>query len=270
MSEPKVTLFLVALISAFLAGGESVAGPPTTVPLAIVSHFPVLPAEIDGHKVRLLFDLGGDSLTLTRATLDEVGITPTGPARRGMDVKGNVTESPTFNVPRLRIGRAIFTNIAGLVDDVHGASNYGAQGFIGPSPFARYRIVLDYRDGKMTLIPPISADIVGAGCLGTAVPFVGGIAKAQTDFGDLTLVWDTGFPFSAIRKARIDQMRAKVVSNAVRTKLFRLNNVDFGPLELRPLVFSEPPGVDGFIGANFFAQHVVCFDFPGQRILIQR
>lgn len=252
------------------AGSETIAAQRTTVRLAIVSHYPVFPAEIDGHKVRLLFDLGGGSLALTRAILNEIGIAPSGSAQRRMDIKGRVTESRTFKVPHLRIGAAVFTNVAGLVDDVHHAPRYGAQGFIGPSPFDAYRIVLDYRNGEMTLIPPGSTRIRRAGCLGTAVSMAGDVSKAQTDFGDLTLVWDTGFPFSAVRKARIDQTQAKVVNHAVRTELFRLNGVNFGPLELRLIVFSEPPGVDGFIGANFFAKHTVCLDFPDKRILIRR
>jgi len=102
------------------------------------------------------------------------------------------------------------------------------------------------------------------------VPFPESVAKAQTDFGDLTLVWDTGAGVSIVRRARIDPTRMKIVHDAVLTKLFRLNGVDFGPLEFRIVEFSEPPGVDGFIGGNFLAKHVGCLDFPGKRLLIQR
>jgi hypothetical protein len=269
MNSLKIGLFLLMLSPALLASSEPIAPQPATVPLAIVHDYPILAADIDGHKVRLIFDLGGDSLALTRTTLDEIGIAPTGPAQRGMDVKGNTTESRTFEISRLRIGGAVFRRVTGRID-AHDPARFGAQGYIGPSVFATYRIVLNYPGGKMTLIPAGTLDIERAGCVGAAVPFRDGVAKAQTDLGDLTFAWDTGFPFSAIRKARVDQMHAKVVNHALRTQRFRLNNVDFGPLELRPFDFSEPPGVDGFIGANFFEQHVVCIDFPGHRILVQQ
>lgn len=268
MSQPTACLFSVTLISALVIGTDAIAGQPATVPLAIVHNSPNFSAEIDGHKVRLWFYLGADaSLTLSGATLDELGIKPTGPGRRFMDVKGNKLEARTFNVARLRIGTAVFTAISGVVD-VH-APPLG-QGYIGPSLFAAYQIILDYRGGKITLIPPGTQLTESDSCRGAPVPFPEGVSKAQTDFGDLTLVWDTGAGVSFIRKSRIDQGQTKVVNQTVLTEHFRLSGVDFGPLAFRLIDFSEPPSVDGFIGANFFAKHVVCLDFPRKRLRIQR
>jgi hypothetical protein len=45
--------------------------------------------------------------------------------------------------------------------------------------------------------------------------------------------------------------------------------IDFGPLQFAVEDLSLPPGFDGFIGYNFFAHHVVCMDFPGNRLLIR-
>jgi hypothetical protein len=108
-----------------------------------------------------------------------------------------------------------------------------------------------------------------------AVPFLpewdgAPVTKAQTDLGDLTFVWDTGAPISIIRKARIEETHTQAVNQVIRTERFFLNGTDFGPLELRPLEFSQPAGTDGFVGTNFFAQHVVCVDFPGKRFLIRQ
>ena len=264
----KVGLFAMVLCSSLLGSRAAIAAQPTTVPL--VNHGPTLSADIGGHKVRLMFDLGNAAaLALPHATLDVLGITPTGPGRKFMGFKGDTVESRSFEVPRLSIGSAVFMNVTGI-EDFHDQASYGAQGFIGPSLLVAYRVVLDYRGGKMTLIPPEARHIEQAGCLGTAVATPDGVAKAQTDFGDLVLVWDTGAGVSFIRKSRIDPKHAKVVNDAVRAQHFRLNGVDFGPLGFRLIEFSEPPGVDGFIGGNFFARHVVCLDFPGKRILIQR
>jgi len=33
--------------------------------------------------------------------------------------------------------------------------------------------------------------------------------------------------------------------------------------------YTEPAGTDMYIGYNFFAEHTVCIDFPGNRFLIQ-
>jgi Aspartyl protease len=275
MSQSNFARCVIMLSGALLGSGGAIAGQPTTVPLALVRNYPILSADVDGHTVRVMFDLGGDaSLTLTRAALSELGIKPTGPGHRFMDVKGNILESRTFEVPRLRIGSAVFTHVTGSVDvraPSYPATQVGQLGYIGPSLFAGYRIVLNYQGGKMTLIPPGTQHIERAGCIGTAVPSPpDGVAKAQTDFGDLALVWDTGGAVSVVRSARIDQTRTKVVNHAVLTQHFRLNGVEFGPLEFRLIEFSEPPGVDGFIAGNFFDKHVVCLDFPGKRLLIRQ
>jgi hypothetical protein len=44
---------------------------------------------------------------------------------------------------------------------------------------------------------------------------------------------------------------------------------EIGPQDLRPHEFEEPAGVDGFVGAIFFANHVVCVDFPNRRLLVR-
>jgi Aspartyl protease len=199
------TLILVTLILAFLAGNAASPGQPATVPLAPAQRD--FSADIGGHNVRLWFDLGADaSLTLSPATLDELRIKPTGPGHRFMDVKGNTLESRTFEVSHLRIGSAVFTNVPGIVD-VH-APPLG-EGYVGPSLFAKYRVVLDHRESKMTLIPPETPRIEQAGCIGTAVESLDGASKVQTDFGDLILVWDTGAGVSFIRKSRIDDAHAR-------------------------------------------------------------
>jgi hypothetical protein len=280
MSRSKIRQIVTLLLGALL--GIEVADAavrPVTVPLELSGNYPIISADIDGHKVRLMFDLGEDSaLVLTRATLKELRIAVTEAGRTITDVKGNTMQSPIFKIPHLRIGGASFTNISGRVDahdPTYQSAHVGQQGYVGPSLLGAYRIVLDYRAGKMTVIPPGTQRIERAGCTGTVVPFLpewegAPVTKAQTDFGDLTFVWDTGAPVSIIRKSRIEETQAKVVNQVIRTERFSLNDTDFGPLEFRPLEFSQPPGTDGFIGTNFFAQHVVCVDFPGNRFLIRK
>jgi hypothetical protein len=53
------------------------------------------------------------------------------------------------------------------------------------------------------------------------------------------------------------------------SRRFELGGTDFGPLELRLFDFGEPAEADGFVGANFFATHVVCVDFPNSRFLVR-
>jgi hypothetical protein len=280
MSRSRAGSIVTLLLECALLGNDAVAAAsrPAAVPVDLVDNYPIISADIDGHKVRLMFDLGEDSaLVLTRTTLEELKIAPTGPSHAIADVKENTIESPTFKVPRLRIGGVSFTNVSGRIDahdPSYQSSHVGQQGYIGPSLLDGYQIVLDYRAGKMTLIPPGTRRIERAGCSGAVVPFLpewegAPVTNAQTDFGDLTFVWDTGAPISIIRKALIQEPHTKAANQVIRTERFLLNGTDFGPLDLRPLEFSQPPGSDGFVGTNFFAEHVVCIDFPGKRFLIR-
>jgi hypothetical protein len=272
------TLAVVAILSVHVLGSAALtAERTTTVPIELVGNYPIVVVDIDGHKVPLLFDLGEDSdLVLTGAALEELKITPNGPGHAVSDVKGNVMESPTFKVPRLQIGGAVFVNVTGRVDahdPSYQSTHVGQQGYIGPSLLHDYQVVLDYRHSHMTLVPTLSHGADRDGCKGTVVPFLAEwdgapVTKAHTDMGDLTVVWDTGAPVSLIRKARAGESHAILANQVVTTKQFRLNEIDFGPLDFRVFDFSQPQGADGFIGYNFFAQHVVCIDLPGKRFLI--
>ena len=103
-------------------------------------------------------------------------------------------------------------------------------------------------------------------CAGHRVPFDPKwngepVAKAKTDIGELTFVWDTGAPMSLIQAA--------TANGRAVTKTFVLGDRDFGPQPLRSVTFVQPEGADGFIGYDFFARHKVCVDFPGQAFWIE-
>jgi len=248
-----------------------------TVPLKLAGNYPIFEADIDGHTIPLMFDLGEDSaLVLTRAALEELKITPVNSGHAVSDVKGNTMESPKFTVRSLKIGGASFSDVSGRID-IHDPSyqsaHVGQLGYVGPLLVHDYRIVLDYRHGQMTLIPPRIHDAARAGCRGIVVPFLpewdgAPVTKAHTDLGDLTVVWDTGAPISILRRAVAEQAHPNFSGQFLTTQHFRLKDTNFGPLELRVIDFSQPPGSDGFIGTNFFVHHVVCVDLPANRFLI--
>ena len=53
----------------------------------------------------------------------------------------------------------------------------------------------------------------------------------------------------------------------IASKKFELADRDFGPLQFRLLSFAEPAEVDGFVGYDFFANHVVSHRSSWQRSL---
>jgi len=273
---PRSFFVLIALGSAF---GSSAADAPSSVPMQLRSNLPVVTAKIDGYDVPLVFDLGDASaLVLAGRVIDRVKTFPTGEINRATDVQGNVIESPMFKLSRLQIGNAVFTDVIGrrdLHDPKYHPPDVGQQGYFGTSLLKSYMVVLDYRHRQMTLIPTGNSKDQSAKCSGTAVPFLPDrngytVTKVNTDFGELTAIWDTGSDESVLRKVGSQNISNGELKETVTTKRLSFGGTDFGPLKLHVADYAQPAGTDMFIGYNFFAQHVVCIDFPGHRFLIRR
>jgi hypothetical protein len=271
----KSSAFIAMLMIAFVCAA---ADRPVVVPIKLLGNFPVVTVDIDGNDVSLVFDSGNSgSVALTQAVIDLVKALPTGETSRGMDPKGNVIEYPKFKIHRLQIGTAVFTDVIGELD-VHDpsyqATQVGQQGFLGTCLLKGYKVVLDYPHRRMTLVPPGNTKDQSAGCKGTAVPFSPAwhgepAAEADIDLGRLTVWWDTGAPTSILSKRFAEAARSHQSGDTVTSKRLTLGGTDFGPLQFELDDLSLPPGFDGFIGYNFFAHHVVCMDFPGNRLVIQ-
>jgi hypothetical protein len=270
---------LAMLVASIIAFNCVAADGPVVVPIKLLGNFPVVTVNIDGNDVPLVFDSGNPgSVALTQAVIGRVKAVPTGETSKGMDAKGNVIEYPKFKIPRLQIGSATFTDVIAELD-VHDpsyqATQVGQQGFLGTFLFKGYRVVLDYPHRRMTLVPSDSTKGLSAWCKGTAVPFSPAwhgepAAEVDIDLGRLTVWWDTGAPTSMLSKRFTEAARSKQSGDTVMSKRLTLGGADFGPLQFGVEDLSLPPGFDGFIGYNFFAHHIVCMDFPGNRLLIQR
>jgi hypothetical protein len=139
-----------------------------------------------------------------------------------------------------------------------------------------YEIVLDYSHRTMTLISRGHETSAGM-CTGTVVPFSVSstkwrgepVTEADTELGPQILWWDTGSPATILSKSSVQKARVPVLGKSVDMKRFSLGGFDFGPWRFEVWDISLP-GFDGFIGHDFFAKHVVCIDFPGNRVVIVR
>ncbi len=268
------------LLATLFGSSSASADPPVVVPITLQRNFPLVTVSIDGNDLALVFDSGNSgSAALTRAAIDRIKALPSGETSRSMDLKGNILEYPKFKIPRLQIGTAVFTDV--IVElDVHDpsypAAQVGQQGFLGTSLLKGHEVVIDYRHRKMTLVRPGGGQEQSVGCAGAAVSFSRAwhgepVTEAETDLGRLTLWWDTGTPTSILSKRFAAAAASHQSGDTVTSKRLALGGTDFGPLQfkLEDLTL-PPPGFDGLVGYNFFAHHVVCMDFPGSRLLIQR
>jgi hypothetical protein len=260
-------------------GGRSQSAQSVTVPLQFDGDFPVVMAKINGQKLLLMIDLGQAApLVLFQSAMDTVKPIAVDSKYKFPDAAGNLVEVPMFKVQRIDIGGITFTEVEGYVDSRKPSAQTSpstSQGMIGFMLLRSLKVVLDYRHHKMTLIQSRGSFAENDDCRGTAVPLLPGwhdapVAKAHTNLGDLVLVWDTGATLSVIRKKTADDANATISNQSVSIQHLSLGSTDFGPMDLRVFDYSEPAGTDGFIGYDFFSNHVVCVDFPGKRLLVQR
>jgi hypothetical protein len=252
---------------------------PVVLPIALQGNYPVLKVVVDGIEVPLIFDSGNSaSVALTQTVLDRVKATPTGDTSRGMDAKGNVLVYPKYKLARVQIGAAIFTDVVADLD-VHDpsyqADQVGQQGFLGTSLLKRYKVVIDYPHRRISLVPPGDSTGRTSECRGSVVPFSPEwhgepAAEMSTDVGWAVVWWDTGTPTSLLSRKFIQARGLPSSGDTLTSKHLWLGGADFGPWRFDVWDVAFPPGFDGSIGYTFFAKHVVCMDFPNQRLLIQK
>ena len=272
---------ILACCTAFLTISATAIGSPVqqpvTIPIELINNFPVLAISVGGQPVSVMFDLGGsDEIVLSTAALSSLKVERLAETYAWVDAKGNRLESQKFRIPELRIGSLQVRNVTGHEDAE--AATYrktpAGVGYIGAALVRDFKLVVDYGQRSMTFIPNDTPDPEMHGCIGSEVPFdptMGGepITKTVTDLGELVFVWDTGAPMSLVRKSLVRARGFTPDGLYIRSSKFGLGGEDFGPMQLRLFDFAEPAEVDGFLGHDFFAHHVVCIDLGAKRFFVR-
>ncbi len=162
-----VSAWTFALVTARVV---TAASPPdsTVIPIRLSGNFALVDVRIGGKDIPLLFDTGDSrGILLAQPVIDRIKAKPVGQSSKVIDLKGNVVESPHFEIPRLQIGSVEFENVIADLD-VHDPSyqpdQHGQQGFLGTALLKPYQVVIDYSRLTLTLIAPGSSR-AGAGDL---------------------------------------------------------------------------------------------------------
>ena len=135
---------------------------PAAGTIVAATPFPQLTiaASINGRPMHFLFDTGGHSI-LSPDAARALGLTPVGGTRSGGSGAGTIAEQFT-RVKEVRIGDAVLRDQAfSILDLGYSTFERGAQppldGLLGLEVVERFITRIDYRAGKMTLLPRDSA-----------------------------------------------------------------------------------------------------------------
>lgn len=248
------------------------------VPLNMVKSFPVITVTIGNQQVPLMFDIGGsDQVALSAEALKTMQVESLPATDEWLDASGKRIQARRFRVPEMRIGNVVFRGLTGH-EDIEAPGYRKApvgMGHIAAAALQGYKILLDYRQLRMTLFPAGSESAARNGCTGAAVSYLPQwngepVTKAATDLGDLTLVWDTGAPFSLLHKSKVATDAKAVAAGRYRSGKFTIGGSNLGPLDVLLFDFDPPRGVDGFVGFSFLARHAICIDYAGKQLLVRR
>ena len=280
-------VFLVPMSLALCScDGENLASTapsaPIVVPIRLVDVDPIIEVRINGTPIDVQFDIGrGTNLALFPSKLNQIDKVQVGTSAGGISMDGPTGGGPIYKVALVQIGDLSITD-ANVGEDFHDqyfqadfSSRLDAYGFIGRGLLEKYKVVIDYHQRELTIIPPDIPKEQQSACHGKEVSLVQGqdwglVSNAETDIGEIVVVWDTGAPFNAVFKKRTDASELEFAKGDVLAlKNFILGGHQFGPMELEVLDWGDMPPFDGFIGYDFFAKHVVCIDFPENRIFVQ-
>ena len=224
-------------------------------------------------------NLSGSSapVSLTQAVINRINAIPTGETSRGVDPKGNVIEYPDSKSTAFRSGRRCLQTLSAsstcttrrtkrLRSASRASRNSPAEDLQGRARLPAAENDPDtawYREGPIGWLHGICGGIFAAvarraryrgGHRPGAIGGVVGYRKSDVDIE---------------QEIRLQAIPAPL-EDALLSKRLVFGGTDFGPLQLEVADLALPPGFDGFIGYNFFAKHVVCLDFPGNRLLIRR
>src|SRR5258708_4316878 len=255
---------------------------PVRVPFRLIgSSAPLVTIRIQDRDIPLELDIGdGSSLVLHPSVISELNATPTGETSKGYGMEGKIFEVPIIKVDRVEMGRAVFADVT-IHQDGHDdafrakqVAERGTRGYVGAGFFKGYELVLNYRRHVITLIRKDAEPSSQDSCRGHIVPLMreinwGLVSRVNADEGDMLFVWDTGSPALVMIKASAAAAHVDTSRDTVTLNHFRMNGHEFGPLRFQMWDFPAPPGMAGFIGYDFFRDHLVCIDFPGNRILVR-
>jgi hypothetical protein len=87
------------------------------------------------------------------------------------------------------------------------------------------------------------------------------VLHIQTDGGEMVALMDTGATYSFVQSKLVLSRNLHTVDGMYLTDTLQIGARDFGPLEMVVLPVDGASDIDAFVGANFFSEHKVCFDY---------
>jgi len=269
------TAILVAAATAAAAASAAPPAPaaPQVIPLSFASKLPKVRVEMGDATVMVRLDSGAyaSGISLAEKDFGPAHVMVTG-TTHWKDARGNELQGRTFVVPELRVGALTVRDVPGtelvFAPDAAPADRDGVLGFA----FLRnYIVAIDFGSAQVRVYPADSSrppEECAQGRAPLSIVPAGLASTIGTEFGRMRVGWATGATGNMLTA---QSMKIDVDADPYGRQV-RLRNVSLGPVHIPQLsaqvVDLRIPGLDGVLGADFFASHHVCPDVKHRSVSV--
>lgn len=269
------------LFGNIVAATTSQSTEPIRLPVTLVKANPVTTIAVGDRPVQAVVDTLGGMLTLSRDVIEVAGGVKLPDRQHSNDALGNKYVHARYRMPLIEIGGRALRDIV-VIEAAQGEFGGGGPAVpnsIGRSFLSQYFVVVDYAGGAITLWSPDPGNAERAKCGRTRIPMEKteeeelAVSVFDTPSGRLRLGWDTGAQYSVLPVAMAEKFRRETITRGT-TEFYQPSRLEaagrnFAPLEFVLLPLQAASDFHGILGSNFFAKHVVCFDYVNREVRVR-
>jgi hypothetical protein len=246
------------------------------------SGSPLINIEIDGDSFPVVLDSGSKfQLSLHKSVLEKIHKIKLGTAQ-WHDFKGNFYESPSYLIPKIKIGNLTLTDVVVAEESeefIENATLWKQEskeqilrevGSLGRPILEKFNLLLDLAHSKIVFCNN-SKKLKNLGySLGNMVqlPLKNGrgiILSAIIDIGEKQFNLDTGSTLNLMRTSLLQNQpmtKEWYGLNSYTSSHFILGKKDFGKIALQLYdITPELHEIDGVLGISFLEKHIVYIDY---------
>jgi hypothetical protein len=255
------------------------------LPLTFVQSTPVTRISVGGQTLQAIVDTSaGDAdgaLTLSHDAIVIANGRRLGNAVMN-DELGRQFLRPRYRIPVVEIDGHAYHDINAVEALPRDAGEISPiPNVIGKYLLSRHFVVVDFGAATISLWPRAMRDPIAAGCGRRPIPMErtkeARLAVSTFDLapGRARLGWSTSASYSLLAEATAKKLHLQTVTHGPEIpRFYQSTNLaaagqEFGALEFAVLPLKLPDDFEGVIGGNFFAHHIVCFDYERREIRVR-
>ncbi len=265
------------------------------IPVFLVSQsfHPVIKAKINENDYVLHIDSGScKNLSLRKNIINKINEKYWTKNIETYDFRGNRYDQPIYSVPDVKIGPLKFLNNqvaeeslefeenTNLWPDIKASKTRYYHGRVGWTFFKNYCALFDFSNFTIVISDNVR-ELEQNSVLNlkdyVSIPYTVEnnilVISIETDLGKQKVCLDSGASFCFFKDKIVDPSNRKQLSpkkSCFHSSKLVIGGCDFGDWGFAITDMCDQLNLDGCLGADFFLEHAVCFDFSNEMIYLKK